>query len=584
MSNDKIKEIMEKLEKGISDVFESEKYKNYLKFLSSFHNYSANNSMLIFLQKPDASLVAGYKSWQKLGRQVQRGEKGIDILAPMPYKFTKDVEKIDPGTGKKTVETKEVQGLNFRKVSVFDVSQTQGKELPSLITEIKTSSKNAENVINSIKRISEIPISFEDIKDGSKGYYSPLENRIAIKEGMSLDQTVKTLVHEYTHSQLHSKGLTDIDRRTAEVQAESVAFIVSNKFGIDTSEYSFSYVAAWSSGKELEELKSSLDIIQKTSNQIIEKIENVLSREIELQNSPAKIEILWSESDKLQKGQIFDLEEANELFKKLDQDQAELMKNNPNVDFSKVAAGEQVDFIPFLKIKFELQLADGRTSEARFDFGQSEYKDLFDCIKRECYIDVQEYIKQHNINKIQETEANYNLDGMVKVDYETALKAFSDNKAVYLLHNDNSESLANNNKEIIEHFNNLGNGSLGLEKNEHTSFLKLQELPIKDKIIELYKSEFPAIKYISESTAKFINDTNHKQEQFVTIKELKQAYKHAGEWLDKDNSPGNKQIFDTLQNIVDDFKQAQLKEFQLKAQEKTINKELNNSKKMEMIL
>lgn len=281
--NNKTKELIETLEKGILEVFDSQKYKEYLKVQSMFHNYSSNNVMLIFLQKPTATVVAGYKTWQKLGRQVQKGEKGISILAPCPYKYKKEVEVIDPETKKPIKEVKIVEGLRFKKVSVFDISQTEGKELPSLTTEIKTNSEKSRMVISAIKEISEVPILFEDIKGGAKGYFSPIENKIVIKNGMSQDQTVKTLIHEYTHSQLHGMKNPLIDRATAEVQAESVAFIVSNRYGIDTSEYSFNYLASWSSGKDLKELKNSLDIIQKVSNDIVEKIDKVLEKELELQ-------------------------------------------------------------------------------------------------------------------------------------------------------------------------------------------------------------------------------------------------------------------------------------------------------------
>lgn len=289
---DKVKELLDVIEKGILQVMDSEKYKEYLKVQSMFHNYSSNNTLLILLQKPTATAVAGYKTWQNLGRQVQKGEKGIEILAPCRYKYKKEIEKINPITQKPIIDSKTgepikevrtIEGLSFRKVSVFDISQTEGKELPSLAKEIQTNSKNSEMVIKVIKEISEVPILFEDIEDGSKGYFSPIENKIVIKKDMSYDQTAKTLIHEYTHSQLHGKDNFNIDRATAEVQAESVAFIVSNRYGIDTSEYSFSYLASWSSGKDLKELKKSFDAIQKTANKIIDKMDKVLEKELQLQ-------------------------------------------------------------------------------------------------------------------------------------------------------------------------------------------------------------------------------------------------------------------------------------------------------------
>jgi antirestriction protein ArdC len=292
---DKIKELLDKVEKGVLEVMDSEKYKEYLKFQSMFHNYSTNNIMLIFSQKPTATAVAGYKTWQKLGRQVQKGEKGIKILAPCIIKKTKEIEKIDPKTLKpiidsetgkpiKTLETFEFS--RFKKISVFDISQTEGKEVPSLITEIQTNSKNSDMIIKAIKKISEVPITFETIKNGAKGYFLPKGNRICISEGMSKDQTVKTMIHEYTHSILHGEGDTNVDKATKELQAESTAFIVSNRYGIDTSEYSFGYLASWSGGKDVKNLKQSFDIIQKTSHEIIEKLDETLEKELEVQRKP----------------------------------------------------------------------------------------------------------------------------------------------------------------------------------------------------------------------------------------------------------------------------------------------------------
>lgn len=313
MAEDKTKEILEKLENGIKETLDSEKYRAFLRVQSQFHSYSFNNAMLIYLQKPDATRVAGYKSWQKLSRQVLKGEKGIEILAPNPYKYEKLIDKIDSKTGKPVKDSKtgeiqqvkaEMKGMSFRKVSVFDIKQTDGKELPTICNELQGNSINAESIIKAIKQISDVPIVEKAIDSGAKGYYSRLEDLIAIKEGMSLDQTAKTLIHEYAHSQLHNtEAMSMLDRATKEVQAESVAYIVADRFGVDTSEYSFEYLTNWSSGKELSELKTSFNLIQKTADKMIQGIDDVLSKELELQNSHAKIVIQWSESDQLKKGQ-----------------------------------------------------------------------------------------------------------------------------------------------------------------------------------------------------------------------------------------------------------------------------------------
>ena len=266
-----VREITDKLEQGIKELFESERFKEYLRTMSKFYNYSFNNTLLIAMQKPEATYVAGYTSWQRnFDRQVMKGEKGIKILAPAPYKAQEEREKIDPVTqkpvigadGKAVTETVEVLRPAFKVVSVFDVSQTDGKELPDIIVdELKGTVENYEAFFDALKQESPVPISFEDIPGGAKGFFSPVESRIAIQEGMSEIQTVKTAPEDKK------------DRHTKEVEAESVAYTVCQRYGIETSDYSFGYIAGWSSGKETKELKSSLDTIRKTAAEMIEGID-----------------------------------------------------------------------------------------------------------------------------------------------------------------------------------------------------------------------------------------------------------------------------------------------------------------------
>lgn len=279
MADEKVKELMQQLEQGILDIMDSEKYKAYLKMQSQFHSYSFNNTLLILMQRPDATMVAGYQTWKnKFDRHVMRGEKGIKIFAPCPYKYEKEVTVVDEITGAEKIEKVTVEGLKFKVVNVFDVKQTEGKPLPELCRELTGHSDNAAILIQAIKRISQVPIVEKDMSTGAKGYYSAMENIIAVKAGMSPDQTVKTLIHELAHSMLHNTNeAAMLDTATKEVQAESVAFIVSNRFGIDTSQYSFEYLASWSSGKDLKELKQSLDLIQNTANKIIEGLEKALN-------------------------------------------------------------------------------------------------------------------------------------------------------------------------------------------------------------------------------------------------------------------------------------------------------------------
>uniref|UniRef100_UPI00256E9EA1 ArdC-like ssDNA-binding domain-containing protein n=1 Tax=Parablautia intestinalis TaxID=2320100 RepID=UPI00256E9EA1 len=293
----KVKEITDKLEEGLKELFESEKYKSYLSTMSKFHNYSFNNTLLIAMQKPEATLVAGFKAWQKnFNRHVNKGEKGIRILAPAPYKIKEERDKLDPVTGEVMLdkdgmpqtEEVEIKIPAFRAVSVFDVSQTDGEPLPELeAKELLSTVEGYEDFINAITYVAPAPIGFEDIPGDSKGYFNIGENRIAVQEGMSESQTLKTMVHETAHSILHNKEVNkeDIlapakDRNTIEIEAESIAFTVCRHFGIDTSEYSFSYIAGWSSGRDMKELKSSLDTIRRTASELITGIEEQL-REIQ---------------------------------------------------------------------------------------------------------------------------------------------------------------------------------------------------------------------------------------------------------------------------------------------------------------
>ena len=314
----KVQEITDKLEEGLKELFESEKYKTYLSTMSKFHNYSFNNTLLIAMQKPEATLVAGYKAWQKnFERHVNKGEKAIRILAPAPYKIKEERDKLDPVTGEMMFdengmpqkEQVEVTIPAFRAVSVFDVSQTDGKPIPEMeAQELLSTVEGYEDFVQALMNVAPVPIGFEDIPGDSKGYFHTEEKRIAVQENMSESQTLKTMVHEVAHSMLHNKEINrdDLmeapakDRNTKEVEAESVAYTVCQHFGIDTSDYSFGYIAGWSSGKDMKELKSSLDIIRKTSSELITGIEGVLrelqlNREMEQEQSKECILLIQNE-------------------------------------------------------------------------------------------------------------------------------------------------------------------------------------------------------------------------------------------------------------------------------------------------
>ena len=288
---DKLKEITDRLEQGITELFESERYKEYLRVMSKFHNYSFNNTLLIAMQKPDASLVAGFSSWKNnFGRNVMKGEKGIKIIAPSPFTVKQEVEKTDPQTGKPVIgkdgkpvtEEKEIKVPAYKVVSVFDVSQTEGRELPDIaVNELTGDVDRFNDFFAALEQASPVPVGFEKIEGGAHGYYHLEEKRIAIDEGMSDLQTLKTAIHEIAHAKLHDIDLNApkeeqkprVDRRTREVEAESVAYTVCQHYGLDTSDYSFGYVAGWSSGKELAELRGSLETIRSTAAEMINAID-----------------------------------------------------------------------------------------------------------------------------------------------------------------------------------------------------------------------------------------------------------------------------------------------------------------------
>ena len=287
---EKLKEITDRLEQGITELFESERYREYLRVMSKFHNYSINNTLLIAMQKPDASLVAGFSAWKNnFERNVMKGQKGIKIIAPSPYKIKQEMQKIDPHTqkpvigkdGKPVTEEKEVTIPAYKVVSVFDVSQTEGKELPDIaVDELTGDVDRYKDFFAALEKTSPVPIAFENIEGGSHGYYHLEDKRIAINEGMSELQTLKTAIHEIAHAKLHDIDLNApkdeqprVDRRTREVEAESVAYTVCQHYGLDTSDYSFGYVAGWSSGRELSELKSSLETIRSAAAEIINSID-----------------------------------------------------------------------------------------------------------------------------------------------------------------------------------------------------------------------------------------------------------------------------------------------------------------------
>lgn len=277
--------IMQSLESGVEELFTSNRYQEYLKTMAKFHNYSFNNTMLIAMQRPDATLVTSYKNWQSMGRQVMKGEKGITIIAPAPYKKMKEKEVLDEnqrpimGTdGKPKTEKVEVTVPHFKAVTVFDIAQTSGEPIQTLAPELLTAAvQDFDSFMQAIQKISPVPIRFDEIDGNANGYYHNADKEIVIKKGLSESQTLKTAIHETAHAKLHDREIMESlgvekDRLTKEVEAESVAYCVCSSFGLDTSDYSFPYIAGWSSSREMKEMKASMDVIRKTAGEMIDQL------------------------------------------------------------------------------------------------------------------------------------------------------------------------------------------------------------------------------------------------------------------------------------------------------------------------
>lgn len=351
--DEKVKEIVDKLEQGLKEVFESDNYKNYLNTMAKFHNYSLNNTLLINQQAPNATRVAGFESWKNnFNRHVKKGERGIKIIAPAPYtmKVTKDV--IDPKTGEVVFDENgdpkkaevQVKIPAFKVTTVFDISQTEGEPLPSLgVNELSGNVEMANDIKDSLFKISPVPIKFGEIDGGSKGFYSLSDKYIKVKEGMSDTQTLKTMVHEISHAMLHdpdrikeNPSLQQPGNR--EVEAESIAYIVCQHFGIDTSDYSFGYIAGWSEGREMDDLKASMNTIRETSAEMINRIEGNLraiekDRNVEIGDAEKTVEANLS-SVKEAKTNVDSLKKAKEPETKEQPKEPEI-KTEPKIEVEK---------------------------------------------------------------------------------------------------------------------------------------------------------------------------------------------------------------------------------------------------------
>lgn len=313
---DELHQITDKLEKGVKDVFQSDKYKQFLNVMAKFPRYSVNNTMLIMMQRPDAQLCQSFTGWKQMGRYVKKGEKGISILAPAPYKIEREQTKLDEkgrpvfdADGEPVKEKVEVTIRAFKVVKTFDLSQTDGKELPTIgPSELVGNIEGYPKLLQALQEISPVPVSFELIDGDAKGFYHLEDKKIVVQDGLSAVQTIKTLLHEMAHEKLHDKDnvpeAKDISRNGKEVEAESVAYVVCQHYGINTSDYSFSYVAGWSEGKETPELKASIDKIRQTASEFIYQIDQ-------------KMEVLMADKDQVQESAKTSSPFAQELMDKI---------------------------------------------------------------------------------------------------------------------------------------------------------------------------------------------------------------------------------------------------------------------------
>ncbi len=483
----RLKEITDSIETGIKELFESDKYKEYLQTMSRFHRYSVNNQMLIYMQKPAATHVASFSKWRdQFGRNVKRGEKGIKIIAPTPYKKKVEETKLDPDTklpmldenGKVIKEEKEIQVPMYRVVSVFDVSQTEGKPLPQLVSDLSGNVQNYDAFVEAIRRSSDVPITFEPMEQSMDGYFSLDEQKIVIRNDMSEVQTVAALLHEMAHSKLHNTKVSDehnpetakISRNTEEVQAESIAFTVSAYYGIKTDENSLAYIALWSKDKELPELKSSLETINKTANKMITDIdrhfaevkkERGLDNEmLDLDDAMFENSINYLHIHRTDTGWDYSVYDKDTL-RLVDGGQID----EPNMKLEQIK--EQIT------AEYEVKLPYGAP------FPDSEKNRLLDDMSEKALSQMSADLPDPNITLADMNSYGYSYENMLPLTQETAEKLFNMDAAVYMLHYDDTEALVMDASEI-KNFD----GIFGIEKADwekvKDNYLKNAEMAVED--------------------------------------------------------------------------------------------------------
>jgi len=491
-TKERLKEITDSIESGIQALFQSDKYMQYLRTMSRFHSYSLNNTLLIAMQKPDATHVAGFNKWRdQFSRNVKKGEKGIKIIAPTPYKVKKEQEKVDPVTkapmldtnGKVITEEVEVKIPLYRVVSVFDVSQTEGKPIPALANSLTGDVQQYEIFMEALRRSSPVPLAFEQMAANTDGYFSSQNQKIAIREGMSEVQTVSALIHEIAHSKLHDRTKQQADsaqlsenaeppkpkdRRTEEVEAESISFAVCQYYGIQTGENSFGYIATWSKDKELPELRTSLETINKTSSSLIEDIDRNFAEIVKEKGIDLTPQDLAYQVGNL----YFAIQETEGGYDYSIYDKDYNLLDGGVYDDPDISIYEAMDFIVEDDPVTGISALKDRTNAKQIDYDELTEKadkvwqksmtaQSTEPLSEPLTIEHTYPLPDPDISIVDRNSYGYLDDDMLPLSQERAAELFEQDLTVYLLYEDNTEAMAFERDEINRH-----GGIFGIERSD----------------------------------------------------------------------------------------------------------------------
>lgn len=503
---ERLKEITDNIEQGIQELFQSDKYMQYLRTMSRFHRYSLNNTLLIAMQNPNATLVAGFNKWRdQFSRNVKKGEKGIKIIAPTPYKVKKEQEKVDPVTkapmldtnGKVITEEVEVKIPLYRVVSVFDVSQTEGKPIPALANNLTGDVQQYEIFMEALRRSSPVPLAFEQMAANTDGYFSSKEQRIALREGMSEVQTVSATIHEIAHSKLHDYEKqklenTKVDenaeppkpknRRTEEVEAESISYAVCAYYGIQTRENSFGYIATWSKDKELPELRASLETINKTSSSLIEDIDRNFAEILKEKGIEITPQDLAYQVGNL----CFAIQVTEGGYDYSIYDKDYNLLDGGVYDDPDISIYEAMDFIVEDDPVIGISALKDRTNAKQIEY--DELTEKADKVWQESMtaksteplsepptIEHNYPLPDPDISIADRNSYGYLDDDMLPLSQERAAELFEQDLTVYLLYEDNTEAMAFERDEINSH-----GGIFGIERSDWVALQDYKEIKGKE--------------------------------------------------------------------------------------------------------